>query len=303
MARGSRGHGTAAYSGKVYVFGGVKTLLTPLPPPYLDGGQSISNEVDAYDPVSNEWASRKPMPVHSHSVHAHTIGDKIYVIAAYGRSGFHNGTYRYDPVADEWSTLAARPTYRYEFASAVVGGKIYVIGGVGTIDDGLGQGDWTTKSHVEVYDPATDRWSSAAPLPMPLGSTHGCALADNIYVFGGRTVLGPGSEAFVLTYDPAANSWSAKSPMKNPREGLACVVIGDAAYLLGGRSNGDSWELVERYDPLLETWTSVTRLPTGRYWFGAAVLGDEILTFGGQREEKNALVDVVEIYDTASDSP
>jgi hypothetical protein len=33
MPRGSRTHGTAAYGGKVYVFGGVKTLLTPLPPP------------------------------------------------------------------------------------------------------------------------------------------------------------------------------------------------------------------------------------------------------------------------------
>ena len=243
------------------------------------------------------------MPVRSSSVHAHTIGDKIYVLASY-HLGFQNGLYRYDPIADEWSTLAERPTYRYEFASAVVGGKIYVIGGVGQLDDGPWSGlDWTTKSHVEVYDPATDRWSSGAPLPMPLGSSQACVLSDKIYVFGGRNVLAPGSEAFVLTYDPAANSWSAKSPMKNPREALVCVVVGDAAYLLGGSSSAGSWDLVERYDPLLETWTSVTRLPTGRYWLGAAVLGDEILTFGGQRDPKNALVDVVEIYDTASDSP
>ena len=113
------------------------------------------------------------MPKGSIEPTAHTIGNKIYVVM--GQETLYpwrvqNELYAYDPITDQWSARAARPTYRAGFASAVVNGLLYVIGGTGQVGDGPHIGDGPTfvaelKSHVEIYDPATDRWSTGAPLP------------------------------------------------------------------------------------------------------------------------------------------
>jgi len=64
-----------------------------------------------------------------------------------------------------WQTLARMPTARQELATAVLNGKIYAIGGY----DSSG----TPTNIVEVYDPATNTWTSAHPIPRALH--HNCA--------------------------------------------------------------------------------------------------------------------------------
>ena len=101
--------------------------------------------------------------------------------------GLQNELYAYDPITDQWSARAARPTYRTGFASAVVNGLLYVIGGRGQVGDGpLSVTADDHKSHVEIYDPATDRWSTGAPLPTAIRGGQACVVSDQIYVFGGR---------------------------------------------------------------------------------------------------------------------
>ena len=134
--------------------------------------RAVSTRSYAYDPVANEWTPKRPMPqmrFFTAGVAAHTIGDKIYVVM--GGTTYlqpQNKLYAYDPVADQWSVEADRPTYRADFASAVVNGLLYVIGGYGQVDNGPGNLSGEFKSHVEIYDPATDRWSTGAPLPTAL---------------------------------------------------------------------------------------------------------------------------------------
>ncbi len=61
-------------------------------------------------------------------------------------------------VGGTWQQLASMPTARQELASAVLNGKIYVIGGLNA--DGI------STNTVEVYNPATNTWTSAQPLPL-----------------------------------------------------------------------------------------------------------------------------------------
>ena len=66
------GHTTAVHAGKIYVFGGLDSRAV-----------CCSHEVYAYDPVTNEWTPKRPMPAlpfFTAGVAAHTIGDKIYVV-------------------------------------------------------------------------------------------------------------------------------------------------------------------------------------------------------------------------------
>jgi N-acetylneuraminic acid mutarotase len=225
------------------------------------------------------------MPQASLGLAAHTIGDRIYVVM--GQDSLYpwhsqNGLYAYDPILDQWSARAARPTYRADFASAVVNGLLYVIGGYGQVGNGPGNLDGELKSHVEIYDPATDRWSSGAPLPTPLRLGHACVLSDQIYLFGGQSE-GSVWERSILTYNPTSNAWSAKTPMPRTRVAFACAIVDGVAYLTGGYARGPAEMIdeIERYDPFVETWSSATRLKTPRYGLSAPVVGKRIITLGG----------------------
>jgi N-acetylneuraminic acid mutarotase len=293
------GHATAVHAGKIYLFGGRS-------PP----GPCCSDAVYAYDPVANEWTPKRQMPAASRGPAAtHTIGDKIYVvIGSNDLLQLENKLYAYDPVTDQWSARAARPTYRAHFASAVVNGLLYVMGGYGRVDNGPGIFDGELKSHVEIYDPATDRWSTGAPLPTALAHGQACVFSNQLYVFGGGSISGAW-ERSILTYNTTSSSWSAKSPMPNIRVGFACAVVDGAAYLVGGYRLGpaEMVDEIERYDPFVETWSSPTRLKTPRYGLSAAVVGERIITMGGTtytgpysatNREPFPPVDVVEILDT-----
>ena len=216
-------------------------------------------------------------------------------------------SYAYDPVADQWSARAARPTYRSNFASAVVNGLLYVIGGSGRTDNGPGVCfDCEHKSHVEIYDPTTDRWSTGAPLPTALSNGKACVFSDQIYIFGGASISSP-HERFIFTYNTTSNSWSAKSPMPTTRYYFACAAVDDKVYLLGGSTpDAVTVDTIERYDPFVETWSSPTRLKTPRLALSAPVVGKRIITMGGMTwtpySPSNPVtykaVDVVEILDT-----
>ena len=68
-----------------------------------------------------------------------------------------------------WSTLAPMPTARQEISASVLDGKVFAIAGY----DGNGQSTAT----VEVYDPRTNAWQKAAPLP--IATNHNAAATVN----------------------------------------------------------------------------------------------------------------------------
>ena len=284
------GHATAVHAGKIYVFGG-----------YSPPAPCCNYEVYAYDPVANEWTPKRRMPEPTMGFAAHTIGDKIYVVLGINASlQVENKLYAYDPIANQWSARAARPTYRTGFASAVVNGLLYVIGGYGRADNGPGILVGESKDHVEIYDPATDRWSSGTPIPTALDQGQACVFDDQIYVFGGSTFDDPFDRS-ILTYNTASKMWSAKSPMPNRRLGFDCVAVDGAAYLVGGLGYAPDVSLfgaVERYDPFVETWSSPTRLQTPRSGLAAVAVGTRVFTIGGNGHPGPA-VNVVEIFETA----
>jgi len=107
-----------------------------------------------------------------------------------------------------------------------VDGLIHAIGGRfnATADN--------TGTH-DVYDPATNSWKSAAPLPTPRSASAVTLYRDLILVVGGECNNG---KTFVENegYDQKTDHWLTLAPMETGRHGFRAVTIGDRAYFPGG---------------------------------------------------------------------
>jgi N-acetylneuraminic acid mutarotase len=112
--------------GKIYLFGGAAGYVLEEKTPILD-----STEV--YDPKTDIWAYKKPIPAPRYSHAAALASDgRIYIIG--GSETLHGPPLKtvwiYDPKNDEWQRGPDMAVPRAELAAvATVDGKIYAIGG------------------------------------------------------------------------------------------------------------------------------------------------------------------------------
>jgi N-acetylneuraminic acid mutarotase len=157
--------------GKIYVIGGKNA----------DG---VTNVTEVYDPVTDMWATKKPVPTPVYSYASAVVDDKIYVIG--GLTTVANSTAQsridlnqiYDPKTDTWRLGTPIPNTNGANAGATTGTmapkRIYVIGG------GLNQ----------VYDPASDSWTNATPIPRTnrmenFDDVVVAVVNDQLYAIGG----------------------------------------------------------------------------------------------------------------------
>jgi N-acetylneuraminic acid mutarotase len=104
-------------SDKIYAIGG------------LANGINLTT-VEEYDPGTNTWTTKVPMPTGRRALAVGVVGGKIYAIGGSGDVCVHCATVEeYDPATNTWTTKTPMPTGRYGLAVGVVGSKIYVVGG------------------------------------------------------------------------------------------------------------------------------------------------------------------------------
>ena len=83
-----------------------------------------------------------------------------------------------------WRTAAPAPMKRTEVAAATVGGKIYVVGGFE--QPSLGNVlNFAITPAVDEYDPAVDRWSTKASMPVGLHHVGIGVVGGHLYIIGG----------------------------------------------------------------------------------------------------------------------
>jgi N-acetylneuraminic acid mutarotase len=218
------GFATGVVNGKIYAIGGETSLYA-----------SARATVEAYDPATDTWTQKGDMPSPRTRSRASVVDGKIYVIGG-GRGG--TASYptvstveAYDPATDTWTRQADMPTARELLSTSVVDGKIYAIGG--QRQDSVFQGVYST---VEMYDPATDRWTEKADMPLPRKVHSACVLNDIIYVFGGRLYIGGPPQPTLFQYDPAADAWVVGQDMPYSVAAACASVVDARIYLIGGSS-------------------------------------------------------------------
>lgn len=191
-----------ASGGRLYAIGGA---TTPVDLP-LD---TVSNVVEEFDPATQSWRARAPMPTPRAQAAAVELNGRIVVIGGDPLRGYSSsdpiGTVEsYDPTTDTWSTLPSLPEPRARMHAVAYQGKIYV----GGYTEGLtGRTD-----RLDVYDPVANSWSV---LPYSFGIT-------GIMVTDGTTLWVGADAGMWRTTDPSNTDWHRLTPMQsvqNPGNG------------------------------------------------------------------------------------
>lgn len=137
---------------------------------------------------------------------------------------------------------------------------------------------------VESFDPATGRWSAAAPLAVGRELAGVALLPDGrVLVAGGRDDLAELSN--VELRDPATGRWSFGVPLPTARQAPTVTRLRDGrALVIGGQrpSAGGASDAVEVFDPVTNAWTALAPLPGARWEHSATLLADgRVLVAGG----------------------
>jgi N-acetylneuraminic acid mutarotase len=149
----------------------------------------------------------------------------------------------------------------------------------------------------EVYDPTSDTWTSAAPLPTPRDHLAVAAVAGRLVAVGGRVDGSPARNLDVTqVYNPATDTWSAAPPLPTPRSGVASAVLGTELYVFGGESGSKVFAEVEAYDLAANRWRRLARMPTARHGFGAVSFEGRIFTITGSPRPGGGGSRIVEVF-------
>ena len=278
-----QGLGVGVVNGILYAVGG--QIRHPMGVGPAEGGPwEFLSTVEAYDPSTNLWTSKAPMPTPRSGVRVGVVDGILYAVggtgsATVGPSLTLDTMDAYDPVRNTWTAKAPMPTRRYGYAVGVAKGILFVVGGSTGTETGL----------VEAYDPITNRWTVKAPMPSPrvwpgVGVVNGI-----LYVVGGVCCgcceAGYGTSHILDTveaYDPTTNMWTAKAPMPTQRYGFAVGVANQVLYVVGGFRVGTTpVNVVEAYDPMRNAWTTKAPLPGTRSPAGLGEVKGILYAVGG----------------------
>lgn len=172
----------------------------------------------------------------------------------------------------------------FHTATRLNDGRVLVVGGVSA--------NWNAAvASTEIYDPKTNKWTSAGTLPEPR-ARHTATLLNSgkVLVVGGHDASGT-ELTKVLEYDPTGSgSWSVAGALSQGRFNHDAVLLtststGEVLVMGGGVRGGiDGLTSAELYNPVSRGWTSVSSgtLEKGREGVVAVEMsGNRVLAVGG----------------------
>jgi N-acetylneuraminic acid mutarotase len=233
-------HAAETFNGRLYLLGGI-------------GGDSPSH-VQIYNPALNTWSVGANMPYPAGSGGSALINGEIYIAGGIINGVTINNVACYNPLLNTWTTnLASMPLARNHAAAATDGSLLYVFGGRPPADG---------SDTVQIYNPATDRWTSSSfpgstlsPLPQIRGGMGKAVFFNGeFYIMGGETFTGSGATPQrvynrVDIYSPVSNAWREGAPMLTARHGIYPVLDDIRIYVAGGGvvAGASSSSLLEVY--------------------------------------------------------
>lgn len=206
------------------------------------------------------------------------------------------------PGAGQWTTLAKLPEPRQEHSTiAISHDKIAVIGGVTALFSGTTQIGFATTDLVQIYNIASNTWSTVTPIPYKVNHANVATHNGRIYLLGGlveaQNPPGPNIDWVASgeshVYDPTTDSWSELEPMPPGTErGSAIIAVhGEMIYLAGGMTvlntgYQDSATMVTGFNTTSGAWQRLpaiaANIPEGRQHGVGSAVGDILYVTGGR---------------------
>lgn len=208
-----------------------------------------------------------------------------------GVANDYNSTYVYHPRTNTWTVGTTLPM-NVEGAAAVTlpDGRIVVMGG--------GTGCHNTQNctifnTVEAYNPASESWSTLAPMQSPR-YRFGAALGSDgrVYAIGGWN--GNTAIASVEAYSPISNTWTTVAPLPQAEEGFAATTTHGLILVLGGYNGSATYNNFFVDDG--GQWFSAPAMPTPRNDLAVAVGPFGAIYAIGGYNTINGWLSIVEIF-------
>ena len=262
----------------------------PVAAPMCDGRVFVAGQVGAsldaeiYDPVTDTWTGVGPMKFRHIYGQATLLQDCRILL-----SGGYDANTRaevFDPSTGVFKVVGSMSSERFfHTATLLTDGRVLAV--AGGVD---ANGVWYTYKTVDLFDPATGKWSKAKSLLHSRRAHTATLLPDGRVLVAGGTVGGQADATEGGTqldtaeiYDPVADTWEKLAAKLDTPRGLhtAALAPSGAVLLLGGLdATGSATREVEafyqgafrRLDPLL----------VDRFHHASALLADgRVLVAGG----------------------
>jgi hypothetical protein len=253
------------------------------------GLAGITRTTEIYSPADNTWTESGELNIARFGGVAVTLQDGRVLVTGGNSGGDVNdldSAEIFDPQTGMWELIAPMASKRNIHTATVLGdGRVLVAGGF----DGADYPDLITDS-VQLFDPETDSWETAQPMPPDLlqrdgaRALHGAILLSDtqVMVVGG---LGFGSGGLPdlfssFIFDSVTGEWSEAGPMLNGRRGHATTLLTDGRIVVTGGQGPQPF--AEIWDPDEDVWDGAGVNLTPRLGHSAVALPDGgLLVFGG----------------------
>jgi Ca2+-binding RTX toxin-like protein len=176
------------------------------PPPATCNFTFVTNTAEIYDPATGQWTLTGSISAPRHTTASVVLLDgRVLVPAGFQGTGTpSNGGDVYDPASGTWSPIGRLNLARSRQGAMLLhDGRVLVALG------------FPANQTTEIYNPATNTWSFAAPLP-GFNSRFNFAYAvmpnGKALIASGQTFPPSALTRVTNEYDPATNSWSTEAP-------------------------------------------------------------------------------------------
>ena len=172
-------------------------------------------------------------------------------------------------------------------ATLLEDGRVLIVGGLQTASQKL--------DSAEIYDPASQTWSSAGTMSDKRGQGHTATLLSD----GRVLVFGETDEPSAEIYDPATNQWSTVGDLHASRQAASGTLLADGRVLVAGgldatKAGQEALDTVEIFDPATGEWSQAANMNQVQANHKALLLGDGTVFLAGGM--------LTEIYDPESDT-
>ena len=177
--------------GKLYAVGGKNVLSSGIMGTIIF--KMISTPInEVYDPVTNSWEQKAPMPTPRDHIASAVVDEKMYVIGGRNahRSNSLSANEVYDPKTNTWSVLEPMPTIRSGSTASVLNYTIFVFGG---------ETDERIFNTNQQYIP-NEGWITHANMTLERKGLGSATVGDKIYLLGGGPTLGDEQISLNVSY-------------------------------------------------------------------------------------------------------
>lgn len=243
--------------------------------------------VEVFDAGTATWSSTGQLNV-GRGIHVtETLDDGRVLVAGgidYDANLIHASAEVYDVGLGTWSMVSPMAGARFKQAHAkLADGRVLVAGGTAE-EPSAGN----PLASAELFDPATNTWSSAGAISVAREGLHAIRLTDGRVLVTGGATGSFGAYQLVATsdlFDPQSGTWTVAASMLVARGGTPLVLLPDGRVLATGGGNpsgGGAQRTAELYDPETDRWCSAGEMAKGRRLHRAVLLPNgEVLVIGG----------------------